>query len=292
MKISAVILTKDEEKHIVRCIESIRDACSEIIVIDSGSADRTCEIASSMGATVLANPWKNYATQFNFGLSRVADDADWVLRIDADEFLSPGWSAELERIDRIGPRVAGVMVDRYLSFRGRVMRFGGSVTKQLRLFRNKRGVCENRWMDEHISVDGDIADIPVMLVDLNLNDMRWWSDKHMKYADREMIDSLLRANGQDTKPDTLHLAPRIKRFLKDRVYLHMPTTVRAVLYFVYRYVFLLGFLDGRIGFQFTFFQGLWYRMYVDARIEEVYELARREGCTLEEAARRMTGINF
>lgn len=292
MKISAVILTKDEEKHIARCIDSICEACSEIIVVDSGSTDRTCEIATAMGATVLANPWKNYATQFNFGLAQVADDADWVLRIDADEYLSPDWRAELERVDRTGSLVAGVMVDRYLSFRGRVMRFGGSVTKQLRLFRNKRGVCENRWMYEHISVDGDIANIPVKLVDLNLNDMRWWSVKHINYADREVVDSLLRQYEQDAKADTLHLAPRIKRFLKNRVYLRMPTTFRAVFYFVYRYVFQLGFLDGRMGFQFTFFQGLWYRMYVDARIEEVHELVRREGCLLEDAARRVTGINF
>ena len=68
--IAAIILTKNEEKHIARCISSIKDVCNEIWVIDSFSTDRTCEIAESMGANVRRHPWKNYSSQFNYGVDR------------------------------------------------------------------------------------------------------------------------------------------------------------------------------------------------------------------------------
>lgn len=69
--IAAIILTKNEAKHIVRCIESLQDVCDEVIVVDSLSTDNTCELAESMGARVYKNPWKNYATQFIMGCMNV-----------------------------------------------------------------------------------------------------------------------------------------------------------------------------------------------------------------------------
>ena len=68
--IAAIILTKNEAKHIV-LIESLQDVCDEVIVVDSLSTDNTCELAESMGARVYKNPWKNYATQFNYGCMNV-----------------------------------------------------------------------------------------------------------------------------------------------------------------------------------------------------------------------------
>lgn len=87
ISIAAIILTKNEEKHITRCINSLKGICDEVFVIDSLSTDRTCEIAEELGAKVYKNPWKNYATQFNYGVYQCPIQSKWIWRIDADEFL-------------------------------------------------------------------------------------------------------------------------------------------------------------------------------------------------------------
>ena len=88
--IAAVILTKNEEKHIVRCLESLKGVCDDIVVVDCFSEDRTEELATVHGARVIKHPWKNYATQFNYGVYECGITADWIWRIDADEFLEGG----------------------------------------------------------------------------------------------------------------------------------------------------------------------------------------------------------
>ena len=88
--IAAVILTKNEEKHIVRCLESLKGVCDDIVVVDCFSEDRTEELATEHGARVIKHPWKNYATQFNYGVYECGITADWIWRIDADEFLEGG----------------------------------------------------------------------------------------------------------------------------------------------------------------------------------------------------------
>ena len=95
--IAAVILTKDEEKHIARCIKSLKGVCEEVFVIDCFSTDNTKSIAESLGAKVYQHPWKNYATQFNWGLHNCPITADWVWRIDADEYLDKGLGENVKK---------------------------------------------------------------------------------------------------------------------------------------------------------------------------------------------------
>ena len=85
--IAALILTYNEENHIARCICSLENVCEEVWVLDSYSTDRTCEIAESMGAKVCQHAFENYSKQFNWGLQNLPVAADWIWRIDADEFL-------------------------------------------------------------------------------------------------------------------------------------------------------------------------------------------------------------
>lgn len=96
--IAAIILTKDEEKHIARCIESLKGVCEEVFVIDCFSSDNTKGIAESLGAKVYEHKWKNYATQFNWGLQNCPITADWVWRIDADEYLDNGLGQSVKNI--------------------------------------------------------------------------------------------------------------------------------------------------------------------------------------------------
>ena len=196
MALHAIVLTLNEEKHLVRCLESIAPACDSILVVDSGSKDRTVEIARQHGATVLQNCFVNHASQLNFGIAQLAGRGGWLLRIDADEVLLADPAAVRQTLEAAGPSVDGLLVRRRMHFMGRPMTWGGmDPVWQLRLWREGRGTCEQRWMDEHVIVDGDVARSPLRIDDINLNSLSWWTAKHNGYATREAIDILVRHHG-------------------------------------------------------------------------------------------------
>lgn len=281
-KIAAIILTYNEAMHIERCISSIKDVCAEIFVIDCMSTDGTATLAIKAGATaVLTHPWKNYATQFNWGLYNAPITADWIWRIDADEYITPALAQEirdtLREVDGDN-RINGVYVRKRIDFLGHPLRHGGWYPQyHLKLFRRGHGACENRWMDEHIRLtDGETVKIDKRnadQVDANLNDLTWWTQKHNGYATREMVDMLMIEYGLDDmakeiKPRLFGTAPERKRWLKIR-YVKFPLFLRPAINFVYRYIILGGFLDGKEGLIWHTLQGFWYRFLVDAKIYEV-----------------------
>ena len=281
--IAAIILTKDEERHIERCIHSIRGVCKEIFVIDSGSTDRTDELALQAGATaVLHHPWKNYATQFNWGLTQAPITAQWVWRIDADEYITPLLGQEVEKklaeLQQTDNDVTGIYVRKRIDFLGQPLHLGGWYPQyHLKIWLRGCGACENRWMDEHIRLSsGTAITIDVKgadQVDANLNDLTWWTQKHNGYATREMVDMLMIEYGLDDSakeitPRLFGSAPERKRWLKIK-YVQCPLFVRPGLNFLYRYIVLGGILDGKVGLQWNFLQGCWYRFLVDAKIYEI-----------------------
>ena len=157
---------------------------------------------------------------------------------------------------------------------GQPLLHGGWYPKfNLRFFRNGFGECENRWMDEHIVLsDGNVENIELDLVHDNLNNLSWWIKKHNGYSSREAIDYFLKKNQEytDVKPRLFGTEAEKKRWMKVKYNL-IPLFVRPFFNFIYRYVFKLGFLDGKSGFVWHVLQGFWYRFLVDAKI---YELRR------------------
>lgn len=276
--ISAIILTYNEEKHIARCIQSLKGLIDDVFVIDSYSSDRTVEIAESLGARVFKNPWKNYATQFNWALENCPIQTDWVWRIDADEYLVPAKGVDIKKqLSGFADDITGVYVKRKVVFLGRALKYGGWYPVwHLKLWRAGVGFCENRWMDEHIKLSsGKTESIDCDQIDENLNDLSWWTDKHNSYSSRELIDLLdIQFNifSQNTVvPKLLGSGEQRKRWLKMR-YVNLPLFLRPAFYFIYRYFFKFGFLDGKAGFVWHVLQGFWYRFLVDAKI---FELKRR-----------------
>ena len=116
MKISATIITFNEERNIARVIESLR-CCDEILVLDSGSNDRTVEIARKLGARVEEASWHGYAAQKNIAAELAA--YDWVLSLDADESLSEALEAEIWHIKKAGPAYDGYTMPRLAQYLGR-----------------------------------------------------------------------------------------------------------------------------------------------------------------------------
>ena len=274
--IAAIILTKNEEKHIARCIGSLQGICEEIFVIDSYSTDRTCEIAAAMGAEIYRHPWKNYAAQFNFGVHECPVKSEWIWRIDADEFLEGNIGKAVKEVLSDCPSdVNGIYVRKRIDFMGRPLMHGGWYPSyHLKVFRKGHGECENRWMDEHIQLtDGRTVTVREgNQVDANLNDLTWWTNKHNGYATREMLDMLMMEYGMDehqgVRPRLFGTEEQRKRWLKLR-YVRFPLFIRPFINFFIRYVLRGGFLDGREGFIWHVLQGFWYRFLVDAKIFEI-----------------------
>jgi len=297
MTLTVVILTRNEERHIGRAMASCAPIADSVFVIDSGSTDRTVEIAQETGTTVLTNPWVNYATQFNWALDQLPGDTEWVFRLDADEVVSEALAAEVKaKLGELPRSVAGVYISRRMTFLGRPMRWGGLFpVRVLRLFRHGLGRCENRWMDEHVLVEGETVEFKGEIVDDNLNSLTWWTEKHNAYASREVVDLLNLEYGFMAHETVADLRggqqAGVKRWIKEKVYARLPGGLRAFVYFFYRYVVRLGFLDGKEGTAFHVLQGFWYRYLVDMKLHEVKSHMRKSGADVVTAIHNVLGID-
>ncbi|MET3128826.1 glycosyltransferase involved in cell wall biosynthesis [Arcicella rosea] len=285
--ISVIILTFNEEKHIKRCIESLLLFTDKIFIIDSGSTDKTVEIAESLGAKVVQNTWVNYAVQFNFGIQNNPFNTKWLMRMDADEYVLPELAKEInQKLGNITPEIAGMYIKRRVIFMDKWIRRGAYYPIWLlRVWRNGQGACEESWMDEHITLTtGKTIQLENDLVDHNLNNLTWWTQKHNLYAIREVIDLLNIKynfrNFESVEPNFFGSQEQRTRFLKVK-YASIPLFIRPIIYFLYRYIFRLGFLDGKQGFIWHFLQGFWYRFLVDAKVYEVYHRVGRDKKAIE-----------
>ncbi len=296
MKLVAIILTLNEQVHLARCMASLEGVADSILVVDSFSTDNTVQIAESLGACVVQHSFVTQAVQFNWALSQIDENTDWVLRIDADEYLTPVLITEIqEQLAELDLEVVGVFCGRRMTFQGRLIRFGGVFPiRILRLFRYGCGQSENRWMDEHIAVIGSTVDFKGDLIDDNLNSLTWWTEKHNRYASREVVDMLNREysfmplDSIPSKDFGSHAG--LKRLIKNHVYTKLPGGFRAFVYFFYRYIFRLGFLDGQVGTAFHFLQGFWYRYLVDAKYAEIKRYLRESNSSVIDAIDKVLGV--
>ncbi|MBU3584118.1 glycosyltransferase family 2 protein [Polynucleobacter sp. 15G-AUS-farblos] len=295
--ITAIILTFNEAKHLQRCIDSVRPLTNDIVVVDSLSTDDTVAIAKQNGAKVLERAWENnHSTQFNWALTQLPAQTQWVLRIDADEILTPELVLELKAaLVQINSEIVAIRFQRKMVFQGYLLKHGGMGSNQvLRMFKFGHGKSEARWMDEHIRVDGACINLNGALIDDNLNSLDWWIAKHNNYASREAVD-LLNLKYQFMQIDRLEgdaarSGAGLKRKIKEGVYAKLPGGMRASAYFLYRYIVLLGFLDQKTGRQFHYLQALWYRSLVDMKVAEVERYMARNQISATEAIQKVLGI--
>lgn len=270
LDLSVVILTYNEEKHIERCIRNAQRISNQIFLVDSFSTDRTLEIAEKLEAKVQQNPWvNNYAYQFNWGLNNLPIKTRWVLRLDADEYLSEELISELHlKLSSIESNVSGIILKRMQNC------FGTWVhpIQLIRIFEYGKGKCEERWMDEHIVLSsGKTVMFDNLFFDHNLNSFGWWINKHNGYSIREAIDLLdveLNLCGDQKIIDGIGNEASQKRMRKLK-YAKSPLFWRSFAYFIYRYFLKFGFINGKGQFIWDFFQGWWYRTLVDVKIYEI-----------------------
>jgi glycosyltransferase involved in cell wall biosynthesis len=278
-------LTHNEARHISRALASVQGVASQVFIVDSGSTDGTIDLARAAGATIMHHAWSNYAQQFQWALDNAPITADWVMRLDADEIIEPDLASEIAtKLPSLPPEVTGVNLKRKHIFMGRWIRHGGRYPLTLlRIWRRGKARIEQRWMDEHMLLsEGTTVIFKGGFADHNLNDLTFFTTKHNSYATREAIDVLnqkfdLFPRDQALDSRSTAAAAAGKRWLKEGLYNKLPLWAGPTFYFIYRYIFQLGFLDGREGLIYHALQGWWYRFLVAAKVAE-YE-------------RAMTGLN-
>jgi glycosyltransferase involved in cell wall biosynthesis len=294
--LTIIILTFNEEKHIQRCLVSAFQVAQKVFVVDSFSTDRTQVIAGSLGAQVWQHEFKNHAAQLSWALENLPINTEWVMRVDADEVISPALAKEMRgKLSTVCAGTNGYLVYRLVCFGGKVIRRGGVSHWVLRVWRRDTADIEQRWMDEHMVLKcGDSKLLEGEFYDDNLNGITWWTNKHNAYSTREAIDLLNKKYGflaVTSGNRVLCHQARYTRWLKENIYVYLPLGFRVILFFSYRMIFRLGILDGKNGFIFHFLQGFWYRFLVDVKVREVERRMREEGIDCVEAIQREFLVN-
>ena len=273
LPISVIILTFNEENNLPDCLVSLQDLTEEVFVVDSGSTDHTLEIAREWGAEVVEHPFQNYGQQRNWALDNLPLRFEWTLQLDADHRVTPELRASLQNLFNPLPpdAVQGYMVSRRTMFLGKWIRHGGHYpVYHAVLFRRQAGRCEDKLYDQHFVVQGTVRKLRGDIVDVITDSLTTFTERHNRWSyleAAEQSNSNRQAGERRIQPRMTGTPMEQRRFLKS-AYERWPLFVRPFLYFIVRYFFRLGFLDGRRGLIFHLLQGFWFRFLIDAKILE------------------------
>lgn len=265
--IAIIILTYNEALHIERCIGSVRRVSDKIYVVDSHSTDGTQEIARRLGATVVEHDYVNQAQQMQWAINNLGLDTEWVMRMDADEYLTDKLVDEVKtRLPKLPKDVTGVYLTLDVIFQGKNVKHGRlHAPKIMRIWRRGKAYMEQRWMDERmILTEGTAITFKGRFVDHNLNSLAWWTQKHNNYSNRELAVEAMRMYGIGRDDEALK-----GRNQKKGMYYRLPAFFRAGVYFSVRYFMFGGFLDGKAGLIWATLQAYWYRFLIDAKMSEM-----------------------
>lgn len=245
-RLNVVIPTLDEELHVVRAIESACDL-GGIFVLDGGSTDRTVELAREAGAEVVAHRWSGYSAQKNWGLDNIPFDAEWVLFLDADEYLTSALRDEI-RAALARDEASGYWIPRRNIFLGRkLMHAWWYPDYQLRLFDRRLARFEERLVHEHVLLDGREGFLENPLLHENLKGLEAFMLRQLRYARLEACEMASPAGRSVVRQGSFFGSwPERRRALKTRIWYRLPA--RPLIRFIWMYFVKRGFLDGRPGF--------------------------------------------
>jgi glycosyltransferase involved in cell wall biosynthesis len=251
MSLSVVVITRNEEANLARCLESVAWA-DERIVVDSGSTDRTLDIARQLRASLYEEAWKGYAGQKNSAIAKAS--CDWVLSLDADEAVLPELAENIRRVVGADEKIAGYFMSRRNLFLGRWIRHGGFYPdRKLRLFRRGKGEFVERAVHETMRVDGPTAILEGDLIHHAYPSLTGYIETMNRYS--SLGGEVALKNGRTSRS--------FAGFLINTYY-------RPGLNLTWNYIFRGGFLDGREGFLLH----LYHNVYVSWKYAKAWEAAR------------------
>lgn len=281
--ITVIIPMKNEIRHIERSIKSALRLTPQVFVIDSFSTDGSTIVAEKLGAKVFQYEWtstSNFSKKINWALTELPITTTWAIRLDADEYFMDNCIEHLEQeLKRIPEDVNGCTLIRRIFFLGKWMKHSNEYPKtSMRIFRVGKAEMENRWLDEHVDIkEGKALNLPYDIVDDNKLTLTQWTEKHnANYSIKEAIELINQEIGLFTRNNNVLDRNAEKKKNDNRLYAQMPKYWRAFLFFFYRYFFKLGFMDGREGFLWNFFQCWWYRTLADAKVDEIYNACGKD----------------
>lgn len=293
LPISAIILTFNEEKNIDACLRSVSGLVDQIFVVDSFSTDKTLEIVRKYTDKIYTHEFGNYSTQRNWAFENLPIGNKWILNMDADHRLTPELAEELKELfsKPIDENISGFLASRRAMFMGRWIRHGGHYpVYHAFLFRKGRGKCETRHYDQHFAVEGRQDKLRGDVVDIITESINTFTARHIKWAANEAVEQLT-GGDSEIEPNFFGYPIERRRALRE-FYNGFPLFVRPFLYYVYRYIIRLGFLDGIQGLIFHFLQGFWYRFLIDADIYEIRKRAKDEKKDIKQVIRELHGISL
>lgn len=269
--LSILIPVRDEERNLPECLASV-DWADEVVVLDSGSRDRTVEIARAAGARLLTRAFDDFATHKNWALEHGDFRHPWVFILDADERITPELSEELRRLLDSTPSLNGYYVARKNMFLGRWMRHGGWWPDwQLRLIRLGRARYESRLVHEHMLMEGQSGFLHHPLIHHDFKGIERYIERHNIYSSLEAVEAYRARRGAGASAaalpsGALSKGPARRRRLKTWAYRWLP--FRPFFKFVWMYLLRAGFLDGRLGLRFSVLHAI-YEYQVSLKIEEL-----------------------
>lgn len=298
LPITVIILTYNEQINLKGCIDSVFNYVDEIIIVDSFSTDETIPIAEAYKIKWYQNKFINQAKQFIWALANVKIKNEWILRLDADERWTKEGLEELRDIIE-KDKADGVYVKMKIFFMGRWIKHGGFYPNFfLRVYKKSRGRMEDRWMDEHIKIDGRTLVSDIDVIESNYDRQKnigLWTDKHNKYSTREAIEFLIQKHKLkqlDSVAKFWGKKTERKRWFKEKFYFRLPLFIRPFLYYIHRYIFKLGLLDGKEGFIFHYMHALWYRFLVDVKVYQIEKLAKQENKSITDVIKEHYGLEI
>jgi glycosyltransferase involved in cell wall biosynthesis len=274
---SFIILTYNEEIHLQRLLTSMAGLNAPVFILDSGSTDNTINIAEQAGAITARHPFVNHPLQWDYALKTFSIITPWVICLDADQVITPELHTLLSNFkDENHSHVHGIYFNRKNVYKGKWIKYGGYYPFYLlKMFRYGIGYSDlNENMDHRFIIPGNTTiwkNGHIIEENLKENYIRFWIEKHNIYSDllaHEELERIMKLRAQTIKPHFWGSPDERTARLK-KLWWQLPRYVRPILYFIYRIIFKLGFLDGRTGIIFHFMQGFWFRLVVDIKIDEL-----------------------
>ena len=271
MPVSVIILTFNSAATLPRTLAAARLVSDDIHVVDSFSADGTVALAREAGATVIQHAFERYDAQRNWAIENLPLKHGWELHLDADERLTPGLAAEINNVMAAPPEsIDGYMIPRLIHFLNAPIRHGGMYPNwHLRLFRRGRGRCERRLYDQHFLLPGGgkVERLREPMIDDMRMSLDEWTRRHLRWAEAQAAMAI-EGGGEGEIAGRWTGSPIERKRALRRFYGRAPALLRPFLFFLYRYVLRLGFLDGVPGLIFFVLQTFWFHFFVDARVYE------------------------